>query len=206
MTNNLEEARGIRLDIGCGANKVGPDWVGMDMQEMPGVDIVHDLTVFPWPIESESVLVAFASHLVEHIPPFASDGRFARLVRILAKYDILHANDLAEIGELDTGPLFIRFMNEVWRVLKPHAEFAMVLPHGWSPGYLQDPTHINACNENTWIYFDPEHSSGFWRFYRPMPWMIRSVDSHQEANIHVVLRKRPESVAYWTAKWEGVTA
>ena len=80
---------GIRLDIGCGANKQ-PGWYGIDFQPLPGVDLVHDLMVFPWPLPDESVLVAMASHVVEHIPPH-------------------------NLG-------FIKFMNEVWRVLKPGGE------------------------------------------------------------------------------------
>jgi len=42
---------------------------------------------------------------------------------------------------------FIRVMNEVWRVLKPQGQFAFVVPHGESPGFIQDPTHCNPMNE-----------------------------------------------------------
>jgi hypothetical protein len=28
----LEQKSGIKLDIGCGAHKQGPDWVGMDLE------------------------------------------------------------------------------------------------------------------------------------------------------------------------------
>ncbi|MEG7727204.1 methyltransferase domain-containing protein, partial [Listeria monocytogenes] len=76
-----------------------------------------DLTNIPWPLPDESVLVAMASHVIEHIQP-------------------------ADFG-------FINFMNEVWRLLKPGGEFAIVTPHGRSDGYIQDPTHVNPCNEAT---------------------------------------------------------
>ena len=59
---------GIRLDIGCGGNKQ-ESFVGLDIRDIEGVDIVHDFTVYPWPLPDESVLVAVASHVVEHIPP-----------------------------------------------------------------------------------------------------------------------------------------
>jgi len=155
LSDVVGKAAGIRLDIGCGRNKQGPTWVGIDFQGLPGVDIVHDLMQFPWPLESDSVLVAVASHVVEHIPP-------------------------ANLG-------FIHWMDEVWRVLKPGGEFAIVTPHGWSAGYLQDPTHVNPCNENTWVYFVKEHP--FYQFYSPKPWKIKMLTWDYTANIEVVLIK-----------------
>ena len=70
-----KQATGIRLDIGCGANKQS-GFVGMDMRDLPGVDIVWNWNNFPWPLPNGSVLVAMASHVVEHINPV--DGNFLR--------------------------------------------------------------------------------------------------------------------------------
>ena len=84
---------------------------------------------------------------------------------------------------------FINFMNEVWRILKVGSDFAIATPHGYSPGYLQDPTHCNPCNENTWRYFDPE-AGGLWNIYKPKPWQIRALFWDPAGNIEVVLRKR----------------
>lgn len=64
----LKDKSGIRLDIGCGGNKQ-PGFVGIDMLDLPGVDIVHDLEVTPWPLPDECVLTAVASHVLEHINP-----------------------------------------------------------------------------------------------------------------------------------------
>ena len=68
VTELLKQNNGIRLDIGCGANK-NPGFVGLDIRELPGVDIVHDIESYPWPLPDESVLMATCSHLVEHINP-----------------------------------------------------------------------------------------------------------------------------------------
>ena len=65
----LQNKSGIRLDIACGANKQGPDWVGIDIQKLPGVDIIHDIETYPWPLPDECVLTSIASHIVEHINP-----------------------------------------------------------------------------------------------------------------------------------------
>jgi hypothetical protein len=42
----LKEKSGIRLDIGCGANKQ-ENFVGIDYRDLPGVDIVHNVLKFP---------------------------------------------------------------------------------------------------------------------------------------------------------------
>ena len=159
--NNL----GIKLDIGCGANKQ-PGFVGMDMRPEPNVDIVHDLETFPWPLPDECVSFATASHVLEHINPY--------------KF------------------VFVNLMNEIWRVLKPHAKFAFVVPYAGSPGYWQDPTHVNPITEVTLAYFDPLDQSGLYRIYRPKPWKI--IPETLSMNIHgfleVVLEKRLEDPSY----------
>jgi SAM-dependent methyltransferase len=82
---------------------------------------------------------------------------------------------------------FIKFMNEVWRILKPGCEFAIVTPHGWSAGYLQDPSHVAPFNENTFLYFVQDHP--LWNFYRPSPWTIKYLSWSYTANIEVVMVK-----------------
>lgn len=162
----LEEHGGIRLDIGCGEAKQ-PGWVGMDMRDMPGVDIVWNAEDMPWPLPDESVIVAMASHLVEHINPH--------------------------------GGGFIRFMDEVWRVMKFDGEFAISTPHGSSQGFLQDPTHCNPCNEATWAYFDPlepNTQGNLYRIYKPKPWRIKHLNWSPTANMEVVLVKRREDRSY----------
>lgn len=69
----LEEKKSIRVDLGAGGNKISPDWVGIDRQKLPGVDIVHDLEKYPWPLPDECASVVVASHLIEHINP-ANNG------------------------------------------------------------------------------------------------------------------------------------
>ena len=131
----MEEHKGFRLDIGCGGNKQ-KGFLGMDKRELPGVDVVHDLEVFPYPLEDESCLLIVGSHIVEHIKPW----------------------------------LMIPFMDELWRLLKPGGQLALSTPYAGSPGYWQDPTHCNGCNEATWHYFDPRF--GLYEIYRPKPWKI----------------------------------
>jgi len=162
----LAERSGIRLDIGGGGNPQ-KGFVNLDMRDMPGVDIVHNVEVIPWPLPDECVIIAIASHLVEHINP--------------------------------AGGGFLRFMDEIWRVLKPDAQLAVSTPYAGSMGYWQDPTHCNGCNEITWTYFDPldERTGGhLYRIYRPRPWKIESLTWCPTGNMETVLRKRRPDRSY----------
>jgi SAM-dependent methyltransferase len=169
----IADKGGIRLDIGCGANKQ-KGFVGMDHQPLEGVDVVWDWNQHPWPFPDESVLQAVASHVVEHIPTVALVDGHTRLP-------------------------FIEFMNEVWRILKPGGQFAIAYPHGSSQGFLQDPTHCHALNETTWAYFDPlePNTQGMlYKFYRPLPWKIDHLSWSPAANVEALLSKRMKDRSY----------
>ena len=79
----MKKKDGILLDLGCGGNKQGPTWVGMDKRKLPGVDIVHDLEKFPYPIKDESVLTCVSSHVLEHLKPWLTLDIFNEVWRIM---------------------------------------------------------------------------------------------------------------------------
>ena len=82
MNISIEEYKGILLDIGCGENKQ-QGFVGMDKRELDGVDIVHDLEDFPYPLEDECCLTIKGSHIYEHIKPWLSIDFMNELWRLL---------------------------------------------------------------------------------------------------------------------------
>lgn len=160
-----QNEQGIKLDLACGANKQ-PGFVGIDIRELPGVDIVHDLEKVPWPLPNECANLAMASHLVEHINPH--------------------------------GGVFLRFMDECWRVLKYNGQFVISTPYAGSPGFWQDPTHCNGCNEMTWAYFDPIEAGGhLYKIYKPKPWKILSCTWSAIGNMEIILEKRKEDKSYY---------
>lgn len=58
----------LKLDVGCGDNKQQePGWIGIDHQDLPGVDVVMDITKFPWPFADNLFTLLSASHVLEHI-------------------------------------------------------------------------------------------------------------------------------------------
>lgn len=152
----------MKLDIGCGNHK-DQGWIGIDIQPLPCVDIVHDLNLHPWPLESESVDQAKAWHVLEHIPPTC-------------------------VTEASTRRPFIEFMDELWRVLKPGGQVDIETPHGASDGYIHDPTHCNPIDELTFEHFDPDYRR--YLTYRPKPWKIIKLAWTRDGNVNAVLEKR----------------
>lgn len=151
----IEENRFINLDIGCGANKQA-NFVGLDKRPLPGVDIVHDLEVFPYPIPDGVCNTIVGSHIIEHIKPW----------------------------------LTIDLMNEIWRILRVGGKVAFAFPYGVSDGFVQDPTHCNACNETTWEYYDP--NCYLYGIYTPKPYQIEHRTWQAHGNMEVVLVKISE--------------
>jgi SAM-dependent methyltransferase len=54
------------LDVGCGPKKT-PNAIGIDHHPYPGVDVVCNLDVTPWPLQTSSFDKIVASHVIEHV-------------------------------------------------------------------------------------------------------------------------------------------
>lgn len=54
------------LDVGCGGRKL-PGAVGMDILQLPGVDVVHSANIMPWPFKDGAFDVVFLNHALEHV-------------------------------------------------------------------------------------------------------------------------------------------
>ena len=89
-------------------------------------DRVHDLMTFPWPFKDEEVYEFNCEHFVEHIPMTLPGGE----------------NGL------------IRFMEEIYRCLMPGGTIRIAAPYYSSIEAWQDPTHVRAISERTFVYFD----------------------------------------------------
>lgn len=59
------------LDIGCGNNKhIGngiEKVIGMDIVDLPGVDVIHDMELFPYPFDNLSFNTVVMHHSLEHV-------------------------------------------------------------------------------------------------------------------------------------------
>ena len=119
MSKEILSGEPLKLDLACGQRKT-PGFKGVDKIAVEGVDIVHDLEVFPWPFEDESVDEVICTHYVEH------------------------ADNL------------IKFMDELYRILKKSAKATISAPYYSSLRAWQDPTHKRSISEMSFLYFNKE--------------------------------------------------
>jgi hypothetical protein len=116
----------IRLDVACGNNKT-KGFIGIDIVGKPKsqADIVHDLSIYPWPFKDNLIDEVYCSHYLEHVPHIDSynDGLF-------------------------------NFMNELYRIIKKNALAKFVCPYYTSIRAIQDPTHHRSIGEATFLYFN----------------------------------------------------
>lgn len=99
------------------------------------------------------------------------------------------------------GGVFLKVMDEIWRIMQPDGQFAFVVPYAGSPGYWQDPTHVNGITESTLLYFDPDPEGKYagqtyYQFYEPKPWKIEKLAYNTNGNLECVLRKRIDDKSY----------
>jgi hypothetical protein len=64
-----KEDIGVKLDLACSDIKQD-GFIGIDIEERPGVDMVMDLEQFPYPIPNNCASFLLASHFVEHVKPW----------------------------------------------------------------------------------------------------------------------------------------
>lgn len=55
-----------RLNLGCGTD-IRPGYVNLDAANLPGVDVVHDLSELPLPFEDESFTEVNCKDILEHL-------------------------------------------------------------------------------------------------------------------------------------------
>lgn len=161
----------VAVDLGCGQAKAPIEFftdnlkitptkvIGLDIANCEGVDIIHDLTVFPYPIEDESVDAIHSSHFVEHLDGIERMKFFDECHRILkpgGKMRLIHpyyksvraiqdpTHKFPPIGE--TSYLY---WDKNWRVANKLDHYPIKCDFEFSIYYSwQDPTVANK-NEET---------------------------------------------------------
>jgi predicted SAM-dependent methyltransferase len=163
------DAPPTKLDLACGQHKQ-EGFFGVDIANVEGVDLVYNLTTYPWPFADNTVEEVFCSHYVEHTYP---------------------------VGTAQDG--LIAFMNEVWRICTPDAMVKIIHPYLKSIRAFQDPTHTRFIPEATWHYFSQDWLISQGLDHYPItanfevtniasgvaaPWNLRSQEAQQFAADH----------------------
>ena len=66
IAGEIDAARTPTLDVGCGNNKI-PGAIGIDLVAGTQADIVHDLNLTPWPVESDRFDIVRLWSVLEHL-------------------------------------------------------------------------------------------------------------------------------------------
>nr|WP_319540024.1 methyltransferase domain-containing protein [uncultured Methanospirillum sp.] len=103
--NNIE-----KLNIGCGTD-IKDGWINLDGKNLPGVDIVHDLEVFPWPFVDNQFDEIYMKDVLEHLPnTIQTLEEIYRITKLHGK--IFIAVPYWNSWEAITDPTHIKHFNE----------------------------------------------------------------------------------------------
>jgi SAM-dependent methyltransferase len=135
---------GLQISLGAGSEPE-EGFVNVDMVELPGIDVVHNLSKYPWPFEDDAASYIKAKDVIEHMPNYTDDGR----------------------------PGVIAFIEECHRILQPGGRIWIQTPH-WQSKYLWiDPTHVRGFDEQSFDFFDPDTDFGrATGFYSPAKFSV----------------------------------
>lgn len=76
----MTSSGGTHLNVGCGSD-AREGFVNIDSADLPGVDLVCDLGITPWPFEESSIASILAKDVLEHMPDL--EGFLQEVHRIL---------------------------------------------------------------------------------------------------------------------------
>lgn len=111
----------MKILLGCGAKKLD-GWTTLDIQASVNPDIVHDLSVYPWPLADDCADEVICSHVIEHV---------------------------IEQGHADQ---FFAFFRELWRICKHDAVCRIVVPDAMSEHAYADPWHKSFYTKNIFTF------------------------------------------------------
>lgn len=87
-----------KLNLGSGARKLSGDWINVDKTPHENVDVVHDLNVFPYPFDDNSVGFICMNHVLEHLKePYDVAVECHRILKPGGSFEIIvpHKNHLS---------------------------------------------------------------------------------------------------------------
>jgi hypothetical protein len=118
-----------KINLGSGKDyKAG--WLNLDVLDRAEPDLVLDL----------------ASPLT--LPFNARSRSVGPIVLAAQSLEVIHANNV-----LEHVPDLASLMGNCLRLLMVGGEFQIEVPYEHAPAAWQDPTHVRAMNENSWVYY-----------------------------------------------------
>ena len=126
----------MKLNLGCGKDIKPKDdgWVNIDVVPLDGVDVVWDITKFPYPFKDDAFDYVYTRHVLEHIPHRVN-------------------------GNCRDGLVLV--MEELYRILKDGGIVKVIVP---APNYdkLWNPTHCRLIYPSTFLYFSGKNKDSYY--------------------------------------------
>ena len=155
--------RPARIHIGSGKD-YRPGWLNLDLLPSTEPDLTLDLAQPQrWPLHADS--------------PFAGPVELheSQAERIVANNVLEHVADLP------------RLMTHCLALLKTGGQLEIEVPYEHAPTAWQDPTHLRALNENSWLYYTD------WFWY--LGWFEHRFAIEQSGYLDLQLRECPREQA-----------
>lgn len=121
----------IKISLGAGTEPE-EGFVNVDIVELEGIQVVHNLMHFPYPFADSSAELIKAKDLIEHLATHLPDGRSTVLA----------------------------FVDECHRILQTGGKLWIQTP-AWDADFLWiDPTHVRGFDLRSFDFFDPDTDFG----------------------------------------------
>ncbi|MCG3189085.1 MAG: hypothetical protein LKCHEGNO_01328 [Burkholderiaceae bacterium] len=155
--------RPTRIHIGSGKD-YKPGWLNIDVQARAEPDLVLDLAKpQSWPLRAD-------------VPTAGALELAANQVDLIVANNVLeHVSDLP------------RVMTHALELLREGGKLQIEVPYEHAPTAWQDPTHVRAMNENSWIYYTD------WFWY--LGWFEHRFQIEQSGYLDLELRDAPRERA-----------
>lgn len=121
----------MNINLGCGED-IEPGAINVDMVDLPGVDIVHNLMEFPYPFLDGMADYIKAFDVIEHLANYTDDKR----------------------------PSVVAFIDEMYRILKRGGKLEIRTPSYDAEFLWIDPTHVRGFDVRSMDFFDPDTDFG----------------------------------------------
>lgn len=137
----------FKVNLGAGTD-IQPAWINVDMVDLEGIDVIHNLMKYPWPFDDNTVSHIRAIDVLEHLPPYIGDQHGV-----------------------------ISFIEEAHRILQPGGELYIQTP-GWRAEFLWiDPTHVRGFDVQSMDFFDPTTEYGTTTgFYSECKFKVKAIE------------------------------
>jgi hypothetical protein len=121
----------LKISLGAGTEPE-EGFTNVDIVQLEGIDVVHNLMRYPWPFEDSCAEYIKAKDIIEHMATHLPDGRSS----------------------------LIAFIEECHRILQPGGKLWIQTPRYDADFLYIDPTHVRGYHENSMDFFDDNTDFG----------------------------------------------